>query len=82
MVGSSNGSPALASSQSDGPVDLTIAETSNKVDCMGAGVRPAPSATPRIKLLYGPSLQHLMGLTWAGKSLSCSSMLVQQSMDG
>ena len=46
MVGSSNGSPALASSQSDGPVDLTTAETTNKVDCMGAGVRPAPSAGP------------------------------------
>ena len=46
MVGSSNGSPALASSQSDGPVDLTTAETANKVDCMGAGVRPAPSAGP------------------------------------
>ena len=41
VVGASNGSPAMASSQSDGPVNLTIAETSNKgVDCT------APSASP------------------------------------
>ena len=45
VVGASNGSPALASSQSDGPMDLRTAETHNKeVDCTGAGVRPAPSA--------------------------------------
>ena len=47
VVGASNGSPAMASSHCDGPVNLTTAETSNKeVDCTGARVRPAPSAGP------------------------------------
>ena len=46
-VGASNGSPALASSQSDGLVDLTTAEISNKeVDSTGAGVSPGLSAGP------------------------------------
>ena len=47
LVGASNGSPTLASTQSNGPVDLAIAETTNKeVDCVVAGVRPAPSVGP------------------------------------